>query len=131
MEDINILKELFFEDESYEPNGYVETYFHKEQLEKENKELKRKYNAQPVMLNNSMYFIDSEVYENLLVDIRKNYIPKSVIRDKIEELENNREEFRNYEEISKDLNEKIFWHSQFREMVIAINALKEILGEEK
>lgn len=30
-EDIKILKELFFDDESYEPNGYVETYLHKEQ----------------------------------------------------------------------------------------------------
>lgn len=56
------------------------------QLEKENKELKGKYNIQPVLVNNSMFFIDNELYENLLVDINKNYIPKSVIREKIEEI---------------------------------------------
>lgn len=59
-----------------------------EQLEKENKKLKGKYNIQPVLVNNSMFFIDNELYENLLVDINKNYIPKSVIRDMFKKIDN-------------------------------------------
>lgn len=52
MED-KILEKLFYDDESFEPNGYIEIYFHKQEqdaiknliarnkeLEKENKNLK-------------------------------------------------------------------------------------------
>jgi hypothetical protein len=85
-----------------------------EQLEKENKELKN--NCKKCIVRDRL----SEYVENS--------IPKSVIRDKIEKLEKNRESFRSNEKNSKDLNEKIFWHSQFKEMVIAINVLKETIG---
>lgn len=99
---------------------YIKQYI--EQLEKENKELKGKYNIQPVLVNNSMFFIDNELYENLLVDINKNYTPKSVIRDKIEELENE------FKERTQDNDSFYFDYSN--EYAHIEEILKEILGDE-
>jgi len=104
---------------------YIKQYI--EQLEKENKELKGKYNIQPVLVNNSMFFIDNELYENLLVDINKNYIPKSVIRDKIEELYNKQDK---EDEILSDKGFDLGMRNYLTTKEVTIKVLKEILGDE-
>jgi len=98
-----------------------------EQLDKENKKLKGKYNIQPVLVNNSMFFIDNELYENLLVDINKNYIPKSVIRDKIEELYNKQDK---EDEILSDKGFDLGMRNYLTTKEVTIKVLKEILGDE-
>lgn len=54
------------------------------ELEEENK----RKNIEPVIINNKMYFIDKELYIDLLKDIKTYYIPTSVIQKKIEEVNN-------------------------------------------
>jgi len=57
-----------------------------ERLQKENEELREeKKNIEPVLINNKMYFIDGSLYEDLLNDIKSNYIPKQKLRDKMKE----------------------------------------------
>ena len=53
------------------------------ELEEEN----NRKNIEPVIINNKMYFIDNELYKDLLKDIKTDYIPISVIQNKIEELD--------------------------------------------
>lgn len=54
---------------------------------KENEELKeKKKNIEPVLIGNKMYFIDKGLYEDLLNDIKSNYIPIQKITDKMEKL---------------------------------------------
>ena len=43
-------------------------------------------NIEPVLINNKMYFIDKNLYEDLLNDIKSNYIPTQKIKDKIGDL---------------------------------------------
>ena len=43
-------------------------------------------NREPVLINNKMYFIDKNLYEDLLNDIKSNYIPTQKVKDKIEKL---------------------------------------------
>ena len=40
-------------------------------------------NIESVLINNKMYFIDKNLYEDLLNDIKSNYIPTQKIKDKI------------------------------------------------
>ena len=58
-------------------------------LKQENEELKgRKQNIEPVLIGNKMYFIDKGLYEDLLNDIKNNYIPVQKVKEKIEEYKN-------------------------------------------
>ena len=57
------------------------------ELQKENDELKKQRNIEPILINNKMYFIDNEIYNELLEDIKSNYTSVQKIKDKIEELE--------------------------------------------
>lgn len=43
-------------------------------------------NIEPVLINNKMYFIDESLYEDLLNDIKSNYIQTQTIKDKREKL---------------------------------------------
>lgn len=57
-----------------------------ENLIKEYRELEEKTkNIEPILINNKMYFIDEELYEDLLKDIKTNYIPKSKIKEFVKE----------------------------------------------
>lgn len=47
----------------------------------------KKKNIEPVLVGNKMYFIDGSLYEDLLNDIKSNYIPKQKLRDKMKEKE--------------------------------------------
>lgn len=49
--------------------------------------LKKSRNIEPVLINNKMYFIDKNLYEDLLNDIKSNYIPTQKIKDKIERIQ--------------------------------------------
>ena len=78
--DLKILEEMFFDDESFEPIGYIDTNFTKEQqqaiknLIAENKNLKEE---------------NEKILENSL-DVINNMIPKSKVREKIKEINNRR-----------------------------------------
>jgi len=76
-------------------------------MDKDIKDLAK--NIEPVLINNKMYFIDSELYNDLLKDSRKEYIPKSKVKEKIE--------------LIKSLHEKIY----YEENVVSI--LQELLEE--
>lgn len=43
-------------------------------------------NIEPVLINNKLYFIDESLYEDLLNDIKSNYIQTQTIKDKREKL---------------------------------------------
>jgi len=102
-----------------------------EQLDKENKKLKGKYNIQPVLVNNSMFFIDNELYENLLVDINKNYIPKSVIKQEIEKLQRDEERIREKKKTSYDSDRSKSRMQAYLTKTKEIKIrLQKILGEE-
>lgn len=49
-------------------------------------EQKDKRNIEPILINNKMYFIDNEIYNELLEDIKSNYISVQKVKDKIEKL---------------------------------------------
>lgn len=55
-------------------------------LQKENDELKKQRNIEPILINNKMYFIDNEIYNELLEDIKSNYTSVQKVKDKIEKL---------------------------------------------
>ena len=82
---LNYIKELETEVESQhktidklvEEQEEREKYTHS--LEEEN----NRKNIEPVIINNKMYFIDNELYKDLLKDIKTDYIPISVIQNKI------------------------------------------------
>lgn len=94
------IERLEYIDRTYSCNNYycvwdlkcIETLLSEyKRLQKENEELKekrKKKNIEPVLIGNKMYFIDESLYEDLLNDIKNNYIPVQKIKDKIEELEN-------------------------------------------
>ena len=52
------------------------------------RENSKEKNIEPVLINNKMYFIDKSLYENLLYDIKSNYIPIQKVKDKIEAYKN-------------------------------------------
>lgn len=65
MEDTEILEKLFYDDESFEPNGYIEIYFHKQEqdaiknLIARNKELENRFleiiiNGKPLKIKNDV-----------------------------------------------------------------------------
>lgn len=59
-----------------------------EKLQKENTELKEKRkNREPVLINERMYFIDNEIYNDLLEDIKSNYISVQKIKDIIDRID--------------------------------------------
>lgn len=59
-----------------------------QKLKQENEELReKKKNIEPVLIGNKMYFIDESLYEDLLNDIKNNYIPVQKVKEKIEELD--------------------------------------------
>ncbi len=91
------------EEQTEMSNKNCELEFEVEKLQKENEELtisnkeidkecsrleekEKSRNIEPVLINNKMYFIDKNLYEDLLNDIKSNYIPTQKIKDKIEEL---------------------------------------------
>lgn len=80
-------------------------------------EQKDKRNIEPILINNKMYFIDNEIYNELLEDIKSNYISVQKVKDKIEklnalnegwkiELENKNKEIKELKEkYNKDTNQ--------------------------
>lgn len=90
-----------------------------ERLQEENEGLKIQRNAEPILLKNRMYFIDSEAYRDAIETMRENYIPKQRIKDKIEELK-------------KDKDSKYYYmFLEERDIENTIEVLKEILKEDK
>lgn len=90
---------------------------------KENEELKSKNKTlEPVLIGNKMYFIDESLYEDLLNDIKNNYIPIQKLKDKIEELE---QEIKDYIETD---NTGRFRRDNCR-LTDEVNILKELLEE--
>lgn len=74
-----------------------ELQFFKEEYKKLEEENKRK-NIEPVIINNKMYFIDKELYIDLLKDIKTDYIPTSVIQNKLSEID---EKIKNYKSLQE------------------------------
>lgn len=86
-------------------------------------------NIEPVVINNKMYFIDKNLYEDLLNDIKSNYIPIQKIKDKIEALKKQDKEWT--EELSEpDFNFK-FIDKQLKRIKNQIDVLQELLESEK
>ena len=84
----NIICNLEFQIEKLQKENEELTISNKE-IDKECSRLEAKEksrNIEPVLINNKMYFIDKNLYEDLLNDIKSNYIPTQKIKDKIEEL---------------------------------------------
>lgn len=83
----NLLKE---NEELKDTNCLVKRYFKLKDtntyLQKENDELKKQRNIEPILINNKMYFIDNEIYNELLEDIKSNYTSVQKVKDKIEKL---------------------------------------------
>ena len=52
---------------------------------KENR--KPKSNIVPILINNKMYFLENELYKDLLEEINKNYILKAQIKEILEKTE--------------------------------------------
>lgn len=77
-------------------------------------------NIEPVLINNKMYFIDKNLYEDLLNDIKSNYIPTQKIKDKIEELN----KVHNAEEL-----EDILWRENYTITELVQYVLQELLEE--
>ena len=105
-----------------------------EKLQKENEELtisnkeidkecsrleakEKSRNIEPVLINNKMYFIDKNLYEDLLNDIKSNYIPTQKIKGKIEELE--KDEYSKY----------YYMFLEERDLKYTIQILQELLEE--
>ena len=101
-EDMKILEEFLDLARTRDYKGNLTGSFDEFELEVEEKEYKAienlikgyreleertKKNIEPVLVNNKMYFIDKELYEDLLKDIKTNYIVKSKVKEKIEELD--------------------------------------------
>lgn len=82
-----VLKE---NEELKDTNCLVKRYFKLKDtntyLQKENDELKKQRNIEPILINNKMYFIDNEIYNELLEDIKSNYTSVQKVKDKIEKL---------------------------------------------
>lgn len=74
--DIKLLEDLFYEDESYEPNGYVEIFLHKEQ-QQAIKNLIKGYKLEK---------LKNTIYEQSLQEALKDYIPKSKIEEVIKKV---------------------------------------------
>ena len=72
-----------------------------EKLQKENEELKKQRNIEPILINNKMYFIDNEIYNELLEDIKSNYTSVQKVKDKIEEMQ------KEYNKLDKQVDEYI------------------------
>lgn len=84
-------------------------------------------NIEPVLINNKMYFIDKNLYEDLLKDVKINYIQKSKVEEKIEEYKKISEE---YEKRKKD-DFLGFWQQAFLKACHKYQALQELLkGDE-
>lgn len=64
-------------------------------LQKENDKLKKQRNIEPILINNKMYFIDNEMYNELIEDIKSNYISVQKVKDKIEELKQEKGKYGN------------------------------------
>ena len=58
-------------------------------------EQKDKRNIEAILINNKMYFIDNEIYNELLEDIKSNYILVQKVKDKIEELKQEKGKYGN------------------------------------
>lgn len=105
-EDIKILEDLFYDDESFEPNGYVEIFLHKNEQEAikhliaRNKELEQNY------INPSkarFTYFDNGKGTKVVVE---GFIPKSKVRELLKEIdEANFDEGWWYEEKIKKLLE--------------------------
>ena len=70
-------------------NTAIKGELENQKLRQENEELKekrKKKNIEPVLIGNKMYFIDKGLYEDLLNDIKSNYILIQKITDKMEKL---------------------------------------------
>ena len=107
-----------------------------EQLEKENKELKA-----TLKCTQDSWFKDTkkieELKETVLVankleqEIKKLYIPKSVIREKIEELERDEEKIRAKKKGAHDSDRsKARMRAYLTKTIEIKNRLKELLGDE-
>lgn len=93
---LNLIEKLQKENEELkDTNCLVKRYFKLKDtntyLQKENDELKKQRNIEPILINNKMYFIDNEIYNELLEDIKSNYTSVQKVKDKIEEILNNGE----------------------------------------
>ena len=93
---LNLIEKLQKENEELkDTNCLVKRYFKLKDtntyLQKENDELKKQRNIEPLLINNKMYFIDNEIYNELLEDIKSNYTSVQKVKDKIEEILNNGE----------------------------------------
>lgn len=136
-EDIKILEDLFYDDESFEPNGYVEIFLHKneqeaikhliarnkeleeknEQYKSKNYELQREikdikgYTADEIILLKEEAYYKGRSDENINYKnyVENNYIPKSKLRELLKEID----------EANLDGS---WWYE---------NKIKELLGEEE
>lgn len=101
---IDLIEKLQKENEELkDTNCLVKRYFKLKDtntyLQKENDELKKQRNIEPILINNKMYFIDNEIYNELLEDIKSNYTSVQKVKDKIEELKNNLHTIEHYETV--------------------------------
>ena len=77
-------------------------------------EEKKQKNIEPVLINNTLYFIDNELYNDLLKDLRKEHISKSKVKEKIEEL---KEDMLNENESLEIFYRKKFCHEVLQELL--------------
>ena len=103
---LNLIEKLQKENEELkDTNCLVKRYFKLKDtntyLQKENDELKKQRNIEPILINNKMYFIDNEIYNELLEDIKSNYTSVQKVKDKIEEMQ------KEYNKLDKQVDEYI------------------------
>lgn len=101
------IERLEYIDRAYSCNNYYSVWDLKcieillsdyKRVLEENEELKekrKKKNIEPVLIGNKMYFIDKGLYEDLLNDIKNNYVPVQKIKEKIEKLTKEEQELQN------------------------------------
>lgn len=95
---------------------------------KENEELKeKKKNIEPVLIGNKMYFIDKGLYEDLLNDIKNNYIPIQKLKEKIEELDIEISTCEYADDDSEEYKQEI--EKNKAELLIARKVLQQLLEE--
>ena len=130
LQDMQKDRKKFAEDEQEINSIFMEDYeaieavlSELERLQEENEGLKIQRNAEPILLKNRMYFIDSEAYRDAIETMRDNYIPKQRIKDKIEYLE---------DYIEENSDEQRYWGNINPDVIYRqIEILEELLKEEK
>ena len=86
-EDIKILEDLFYEDESYEPNGYVEIFLHKEQQQAIQNLINRNKELEENLKQEKMWRISLlKENEDICNEVNNNYIRKSKVEEVIKKV---------------------------------------------